>query len=59
MTALCAKLPLALAFLWLYRRLVLATIAEARAGAPGDPHEPRRLRDVPVLDAGPHGDLDR
>jgi hypothetical protein len=56
-TALCAELPLAVAFLWLYRYLVLATIAEARRRA-GDPEVPRRLRDVEVLDAGPHEHLD-
>lgn len=56
-TALCAEIPVALAFLWLYRRLVLATIAEARRRA-GDPEVPRRLRDVQVLDAGPHEHLD-
>jgi hypothetical protein len=52
-TAVGAEIPLAAAFLWLYRRLVLATLAEARRRA-GDPHAPHRLWDVPVLDAGPH-----
>lgn len=57
LTAVCAEIPLAVAFLWLYRRLVLATIAEARRRA-GDSEGPRRLRDVQVLDAGPHEHLD-
>jgi hypothetical protein len=56
-TAFAAEIPLAAAFLWLYRRLALATIAEARRRA-GDPHRPRRLRDVPVLDGGAHEHLD-
>lgn len=49
-TAVCGELPLASAFLWLYRRIVLRTIAEARRRG-GDPNPPRRLRDVQVLDA--------
>lgn len=56
-TAVCAEIPLAVAFLWLYRRLVLATIAEARRRA-GDPRGPRRLWDIQVLDAGTHEHLD-
>lgn len=53
-TAVCGELPLAGAFGWLYHRIVLGSIQEARRRA-GDPHPRRRLRDVrlPALGARP------
>lgn len=51
-TAICAELPVAFAFLWLFRQIVLGTIAEERRRV-GNWDPPRRLRDIQVLDADP------
>jgi hypothetical protein len=48
LTGLGGELPLALFFFWLYRRIVLRTLA-VLAGLAGDAAPPRRLRDARIV----------
>jgi len=47
LTGLAGELPLAVFFFWLYRRIVLATLAELHRRIGNDP-PPRRLRDARI-----------